>query len=117
MNEKVLGKTEASVLPFADLVCVIQPTTRIQSRWLFNGENVGVSPMFSARIHVLNGNIFINGTYGTALFIQSLSYLDAGIYSCEVRNGSSNSGWISASVKLKLEGMLLTFIYIMLICG
>ena len=106
VDEKILGETDASVLPFADLVCVIQPITSIQSRWLFNGENVENSPMISARTRVLIGNIFMNGTYGTALFIRDISYLDAGIYSCEVLSGSSpDSRWISATVELKLEGM------------
>jgi len=106
VDEKILGETDASVLPFADLVCVIQPITSIQSRWLFNGENVENSPIISARTHVLMGNIFMNGTYGTALFIRDISYLDAGIYSCEILSGSSpDSRMISATVELKLEGM------------
>ena len=41
----------------------------------------------------------------TLLFIEMLSYQDAGNYTCEVRSSvSTQSPWFSASVELQLEG-------------
>ena len=90
------------VIPFAILQCLIQPNTEV--RWLFEGENVENSSMFSMRVRVTTGNIFTKGAYGTTLTIHSLSYLDAGIYSCQVYNRSS-AEWISAPIELVLPGI------------
>ena len=41
----------------------------------------------------------------TLLFMEMISYQDAGNYTCEVRSSSSpQSPWFSASVELQLEG-------------
>ena len=42
------------------------------------------------------------------LFMERLSYQDAGNYTCEVRSssGSEQSPWFSASVELQLEGRI-----------
>ena len=77
-------------------------------RWLFEGENVENSSMFSTRVRVTTGDIITEGAYGTTLTIQSLSYLDAGIYSCEVYNRSS-AEWISAPIELVLPGAYITW--------
>lgn len=94
------------VIPFAILQCLIQPNTEV--RWLFEGENVENSSMFSMRVRVTTGNIFTKGAYGTTLTIHSLSYLDAGIYSCQVYNRSS-AEWISAPIELVLPGSYITW--------
>lgn len=40
------------------------------------------------------------------LFVERLTYQDAGNYTCEVRNSSApeQSPWLSASTELQLEG-------------
>lgn len=41
----------------------------------------------------------------TLLFMEMLTYQDAGNYTCEVRSSvSAESPWFSASVELQLEG-------------
>ena len=86
-------------------------------RWLFEGENVENSSMFSTRVRVTTGDIITEGAYGTTLTIQSLSYLDAGIYSCEVYNRSS-AEWISAPIELVLPGSYITWhIVCVCVCG
>ena len=41
----------------------------------------------------------------TVLFMEMISYQDAGNYTCEVRSSSpTQSPWFSASVELQLEG-------------
>ena len=102
---------------FTFLVCNPEPNSQLTmtdyvSRWTTpSGETFTFmvrNPPGFERYRILQGPAGLDQNLrreATLLFIEMLSYQDAGNYTCEVRSSvSTQSPWFSASVELQLEG-------------
>ena len=109
------GDTRLNTFTF--LTCLPEPSTLTQydyvSRWTIpSGETLTywvTNPPGFERYQVVQGTADTHQGVrreATLLFLENLSYQDAGNYTCEVRSssGSAQSPWFSASVELQLEG-------------
>ena len=112
------GDTHLNTFTF--LMCIPEPNSQLTevdyiSRWTIpSGETYtfGVTnPPGFERYQVVQGPADTRQGVqreATLLFLENLSYQDAGNYTCEVRSssGSAQSPWFSASVELQLEGRI-----------
>ena len=102
---------------FTFLECNPEPNSQLTrtdyvSRWTTpSGETftfMVANPPGFERYRILQGPAGQGQTVrmeATLLFMEMISYQDAGNYTCEVRSSSSTqSPWFSASVELQLEG-------------
>ena len=102
---------------FTFLVCNPEPNSQLTmtdyvSRWTTpSGETftfMVLNPPGFERYRIFQGPRSVDQNVrreATLLFIEMLSYQDAGNYTCEVRSSASTqSPWFFASVELQLEG-------------
>ena len=97
---------------FTFLECIMGPLgislDEIESRWILPDEQVIPDEPDMGRFRVdIGERAETNGTIIpiNQLLIIMVSYQDAGIYECEVRNALNPSAqWVSASVELQLGG-------------
>lgn len=84
----------------------------IETRWMLpNGSYITDADNTPDKFTILTNLDNLNRSR-TLLFINSLSYMDNGTYSCEVReNGSMNGSWAIAHIDLVLLGELNCFDY------
>ena len=113
---KVLPE-EPRLNPFTFLMCNPEPNSQLTmvdyvSRWTIpSGETFTYmvrNPPGFERYRIVQGPAAISQNVrreATLLFMEMLSYQDAGNYTCEARSSASTqSPWFSASVELQLEG-------------
>ena len=102
---------------FTFLVCIPEPNSQLTrfdyvSRWTIpSGETftyLVANPPGFERYRTVQGQGDVGEgvqTELTLLFMENLSYEDAGNYTCEVRSSASaQSPWFSTSVELQLKG-------------
>ena len=102
------------LISFIFLTCTPEPrsltASQFESRWMIpSGQNFTFGepdmPGFE-RFRVSQGGVPSSGggtQIATLLFIQRVTYQDAGNYTCEVR-APAQSLWLSATPELQLEG-------------
>ena len=126
MVTSIQPETPVRILPedtrlntFTFLMCNPEPNSQLTmmnyvSRWTIpSGETFTYmvpNPPGFERYQIVQGQGQTNVRQGaqresTLLFMEMLSYRDAGNYTCEVRSSASTqSPWFSASIELQLEG-------------
>ena len=93
--------------PFTYLVCVVSPP-QFSGTWYMSGTALQPGGRYTI---LQNASAYNDTTYGTALFIQMLSYTDAGNYTCVIQPSPPNGPEsYSATVQLILLGKLCSVI-------
>ena len=97
------------------LICILDPPTLEASdyttRWITPSGDILTEESFDPKGTVINApDLIIDGIEGTVpstiLFLQLLSYLDSGNYTCQAKSTSeSNPEPVSAVIQLQLLGM------------
>jgi len=112
----VPGPLLNNLFTFIFLTCIPEPTTLTTSdfvsHWTIpSGQTFTfsqVNPPSFERFRVTQGNVPTGEgpRQATLLLIQSLTYQDAGNYTCEARDSSApaQSPWFLATAELQLEG-------------
>ena len=99
------------------IICHLTPVSLVpnqdyESRWITpTGIIVTESSNLLGRYAVTEGTVPVDemSVPGTIMVVQSLSYQDAGTYTCEARktNSTDLNDWISANIELQLNSKLL----------
>ena len=108
---KVLPGDAGQLNSFTFIICAIEPVNvSVDTRWVLPSGKIIVSgSQEGGRFLASQGEVALrNGgtSFSSLLFIQNLSYHDAGVYTCEVRSTSMcEQDWpTSATVELQLQG-------------
>lgn len=106
-----VGSNPSEFQQFTGMICEISNGTldSVETRWMLpNGSYISAADNNGNKFTVENYRDNMNRNI-TQLFINSLSYMDNGTYSCEVReNGTASAmnGWDTANIDLVLLGEL-----------
>lgn len=89
--------------------CGLEPSSLVNytTRWVLPGGEIVDSTASNGRFIVSENRVLIDGTPlpGTLLTVPSVSYVDAGTYTCEGRstNPGASTLWASASIEIQLK--------------
>ena len=110
INPVVIPSRTHALMPGIPLICglnpdTLEPNVNYTTRWMLPDEQIITSSQ--GRFVFMEGRVSLSTgpLPGTFLVVTSLSYQDAGTYTCEGRSTASGASplWASASFELQLN--------------